>query len=146
MEEFIGTFKISRYQGRGPLLWKKQSLKKNPFLVLMIKLGWSLPLLTLAYLCTYCTPQASSHIIMGSKRLWICIKAQFGSHWHHTMVDGAKFWISCKQPAFLRSFSYLQVIQNLAPSTTVWRQCDIRIAHISIFLWHFYDISISLSP
>ena len=49
------------------------------------------------------------------------------SHWRHTMVDGAKFWISCKQPAFLSSFSRLQVIQNSAPSTILWRQCDIRI-------------------
>ena len=27
------------------------------------------------------------------------------SHWRHTMVDGAEFWISCKWPAFLSSFS-----------------------------------------
>ena len=39
------------------------------------------------------------------------------SHWLHMMVDGAEFWISCKRPAFLSSFSSLQVIQNLAPST-----------------------------
>ena len=49
------------------------------------------------------------------------------SHWHHTMVDGVVFRISCKQPAFLSSSSHLQVIQNLAPSTIVWHQCDIRI-------------------
>ena len=44
--------------------------------------------------------------------------------WCHTIVDGAKFWISCKRPAFL---SPLQLIQNSVPSTIVWRQCDIRI-------------------
>ena len=31
------------------------------------------------------------------------------------MVDGAEFWISCKRPAFLSSFSRLQVVQNSAP-------------------------------
>jgi hypothetical protein len=36
------------------------------------------------------------------------------SHWRHTMVDGAKFWISCKRPAFLSSFSRLQLIQKSA--------------------------------
>ena len=49
------------------------------------------------------------------------------SHWRHTMVNGPEFWISCKRPAFLSSFSPLQVIQNLAPSTIMWRQCDIGI-------------------
>ena len=32
------------------------------------------------------------------------------SHGHHTMVDGANFWISCQQ---------LKLIQNLAPSAMV---------------------------
>ena len=41
------------------------------------------------------------------------------------MVDGDDFWINGKQPAFLSSFSHLQVIQNSAPSTIVWRHCDI---------------------
>ena len=49
------------------------------------------------------------------------------SHWRHTMVDGAKIWISYQQPAFFISSSHWQLIQNLAPSTIVWRQCDIRI-------------------
>ena len=49
------------------------------------------------------------------------------SHWRHMTVDGAEFWISCKQPAFLSSFSHLQVIHNLVPSTIVWHQCDIWI-------------------
>ena len=44
------------------------------------------------------------------------------------MVDGAEFRISCKRPAFLSSFSRLQVIPNLAPSTIVWRQCDIQMS------------------
>ena len=49
------------------------------------------------------------------------------SHWHHTMVDGARFWISCKRPAFFSSFGRLQLVQNSAPSTIVWCQIDIRI-------------------
>ena len=36
------------------------------------------------------------------------------------MVDGTEFWTSCKQPSFLCSFSHLQLIQNLAPSTIMW--------------------------
>ena len=64
------------------------------------------------------------------------------SHWRHTMVDGAEFWISRQWLAFLSSFSHWQVIQNPAPSTIVWRQCDIRITtkllsqkrhHLAIF-------------
>ena len=51
--------------------------------------------------------------------------------WCHTIVDGAKFWISCKRPAFL---SPLQLIQNSVPSTIVWRQCDIRIRRNLIIL------------
>ena len=49
------------------------------------------------------------------------------SHWHHTMVDGAEFWISCQRPNLLRKPSHWQLIQNLAPSTIVWHQCDIRM-------------------
>ena len=49
------------------------------------------------------------------------------SHWRHTMVDGAKFWITCKWLTLLRKAGCLQLIQNLAPSTIVWCQCDIRI-------------------
>ena len=49
------------------------------------------------------------------------------SHWRHTMVDGAKFWISYQWLAFLSIFSRWQLIQNLAPSTIEWRQYDIRI-------------------
>ena len=49
------------------------------------------------------------------------------SHWRHTMVDGTKFWISYQQLPFLSSFGRWQLIQNLAPSTIVWHQCDIRM-------------------
>ena len=49
------------------------------------------------------------------------------SHWSHKMVDGAKFWVSCQQLKLLRKASHWQLIQNLAPSTIVWRPCDIRI-------------------
>ena len=43
------------------------------------------------------------------------------------MSDGTKFWIGYQQQAFLSSFSRWLLIQNLAPSTIVWRQCDIQM-------------------
>ena len=52
------------------------------------------------------------------------------SHWRHTMVDGAEFWISCQQLRILRKASHWQLIQNLTPSTIVWCQCDIRIIQL----------------
>ena len=42
------------------------------------------------------------------------------------------FELVVKRQAFLSSFSPLQVIQNSAPSTIVWRQCD---AQMSIYGW-----------
>ena len=47
------------------------------------------------------------------------------SHWRHMMVDGAEFWITCKWLKLLRKAGCLQLIQNSAPSTIGWRQCDI---------------------
>ena len=64
-------------------------------------------------------------------RIWM-------SHWRHTMVDGAELWIGYKWPAFLSSFSCLQMIQNSAPFTIMWPQCDIRIQ-----LWDI-DIFVSM--
>ena len=49
------------------------------------------------------------------------------SHWRQQMVDGAEHLISCHWLAFLSAFSHLQLIQNSAPSTICWCQCDIRI-------------------
>ena len=49
------------------------------------------------------------------------------SHWCHTMVDGAKFWITCKWLELLRKAGCLQLIRNTTPSTIVWCQCDIWI-------------------
>ena len=49
------------------------------------------------------------------------------SHWRHMMVDGAEFWINCQWLIILNRFSCWQLIWNLVPSTTVWRQCDIPI-------------------
>ena len=43
--------------------------------------------------------------------------------------QGRLFWIVCKWPAFLSSFSRLQLIQNSAPSVAGMRQCDIRMKH-----------------
>ena len=64
---------------------------------------------------------------MSMRDQWSFENAIRMSHWCHKMVDGTEFWITCKRPAFLSSFSRLLVIQNLAPSTMVWHQCDIRI-------------------
>ena len=41
--------------------------------------------------------------------------------------QGRLFWIVCKRPSFLSSFSRLQLIQNSAPSVAGMRQCDIRM-------------------
>ena len=41
--------------------------------------------------------------------------------------NGAKFWITYVVVRLLRKASRWQLIQNSAPSTIVWRQCDIRI-------------------
>ena len=60
------------------------------------------------------------------------------------MVDSAKFWISYHRLAFHSIFSPWQPIQNSAPSTIVWHQCDIRI-EIPVKIWmlhqsQFYSI------
>ena len=73
----------------------------------------------------------SSRIHLGSFVKILClILPILMSHWHNTMVDGAKFWISCQQLIILRKASHWQLIQNSAPSTIVWRQCDIRMIRI----------------
>ena len=51
------------------------------------------------------------------------------------MIDGAKFTISYQSLAFLSIFSRWQLIQNLAPSTIVWGQYDIRIV---VYLHAFF--------
>jgi hypothetical protein len=43
------------------------------------------------------------------------------------MVAGAEFGISYQRLAYLSNVSRIQMIQNLGPSTIVWRKCDIRI-------------------
>ena len=40
------------------------------------------------------------------------------------MVDGAEFRITCKRLKLLRKAGCLQLIQNSAPSTIVWHQCE----------------------
>ena len=50
------------------------------------------------------------------------------SHWRHTMVDGVEFWFSCQWLRIPRKASRWKLIQNLAQSTIVWRQCEIWIA------------------
>ena len=60
------------------------------------------------------------------------------SHWRHTMVDGAEFWISCKRPAFLSVFSHLQMIQNLAhlPSCGVNVTSELAQVWLFYYVWH----------
>ena len=60
------------------------------------------------------------------KFLWI-VSTIWMSYWCHTMVDGAEFCIRCQWLVFLSILSCWQLIQNSAPSTIVWHQCDIRI-------------------
>ena len=66
--------------------------------------------------------QVMEFLTRGYKNSFIRI-----SHWRRQATEGLKFWISCKQPAFLSNFSHLQLIQNLAPSVARRCQCDIRI-------------------
>ena len=47
-----------------------------------------------------------------------------------TLTPHDEFWISYQWLILLRKASHWQLIQNLAPSTIVWRQCDIRMAMI----------------
>ena len=54
------------------------------------------------------------------------------SHWRHTVVDGAEFWIISQWLRLLRKASHWQLIQNSAPSTIMWRQCDIRINLLTV--------------
>ena len=42
------------------------------------------------------------------------------SHWHHRMVDGTEFWISCQWLSLLRIATHWQLIQNLAPSAIMF--------------------------
>ena len=65
----------------------------------------------------------SSTSVLEWPRMWHI----WMSHWRRRATEGADFWISCKQPAFLSSFSCLQLIQNLAPYVTRQRQCDILL-------------------
>ena len=68
------------------------------------------------------------------------------SHWHHTMVDGSRFWIGCQWLALPRSFSQWQLIKNLAPSTIMWYQfaeCNLTLkksGRWSQFLQPSYNI------
>ena len=62
------------------------------------------------------------------------------SHWCHKMVNGAKCLISYQRLAFLSSFGPWQLIQNLAPSSIIWRQCDIEIVIGQTKLINFHQI------
>ena len=99
--------------------------------------------------------------LRGSHTVWNLAIGM--SHLRHTMVDGAKFRIRYQRLAFLSSFGRWQLIQNLAPSTMVWRQYDIQIWGImhnlskdildlqlketmSVFMHHYYLIHLMQNP
>ena len=67
------------------------------------------------------------------------------AHWPRTMIDGTKFWITCKGLKLLRKAVHLQLIQNLAPSTIVWHHCDIRMhmqrVYPSTLKWNLLQIT-----
>ena len=90
-----------------------------------------------------CTCPSFIPNVFESKAFWILVSLSLiqMSHWRHTMVNGAEFWISCKRLKLLRKAGCLQLIQNSAPSTSVWRQCDIRIVLQQIFTpWRLLTI------
>ena len=55
-----------------------------------------------------------SSTVDSKKESWSSFAIRM-QHWRRPATDGAEFWISCKRPAFLSSFSRLQVIQNKRP-------------------------------
>ena len=57
-----------------------------------------------------CSRNLSSNKILKFYAYCEIIRMQ---HWRRPATDGAEFWISCKEPAFLSRFSHLQVIQNM---------------------------------
>ena len=80
-----------------------------------------------------------AHIILDWK---IHLSQQVYSDVTLTPHDGRWRWISYQLLAFLSNFSRWQLIQNLAPSTIVWRQCDIRITIPSSNVWkHSQDFA-----
>ena len=67
------------------------------------------------------------------------------SHWHHMMIIGTEFWIGCERLRLLRKVSHWQLIQKSAPSTILWRQCDIQMVLIIGWwgsnLWTIFELS-----
>ena len=82
------------------------------------------------YLCleiyAWIVSEAEIHLLIKNKN---SIRM---SHWRCQVTEGAEFWISCKQPAFLSNSSHLQLIQNSVPSVARRRQCAIQI----LSHWH----------
>ena len=76
-------------------------------------------------------------------KLWE-IDPHWNQHWHHSMVDAAKFGIPCKGLKLLRKAGHLKLIQNSEPSTIMWHQCDIRMESVELrMLLQISRISIS---
>ena len=82
------------------------------------------------------TYAAAEHqgLVMGCNFTKECVSRGFKNairmqHWCRPATDGAEFWISCKRPAFLSSFSRLQVIQNKCP------RCSAAVYVTAGYIW-----------
>ena len=60
-------------------------------------------------------------------------------YWRRPATDGAEFWISCTGPAFLSSFSHLQVIQNKRP--WCWVAAYVTAGYLVKQSWKFVSPS-----
>ena len=72
-----------------------------------------------------CVPNTSVTILLFFRKFFLPTLFFYligMSHWCHTMVDGADFWISYQGLILLRKASHWQWIRYL-----VWRLCDIWI-------------------
>ena len=82
------------------------------------------------------------YIIISEGLSWVLLYAYLGnfkpiqmSHWCDTMV------VSCQRLTLLRKDSSWSLIQNLASSSIVYRQCDIRIGDL-----HSTPLNLFISP
>ena len=72
------------------------------------------------WLTIYQQHRTISPVFHEAKKLYKCDEPSFSliwfqiwmSHWCHTMIYGAKFWISCQRLKILRKGSHWQLIQN----------------------------------
>ena len=81
--------------------------------------------------CCYKLSKCTKWHLFHSKwlKLSFWVKSQM-THWRCRATEDTEFWITCKPPAFLSNFSWLQLIQNSAHSLAWRSQCDIWIVVI----------------